>query len=153
MTLQPILLFSLLITKSFLICNEETLVAACVVAFILVATPSVYQAVEGFLLEIANDTKAKNSELLIEEKSVNDIFFTYGQGSLEIASALDLTLESTNSFDKGSSDSSELSSWTSEQESKQEVKNLITSKDLKKNEVAQASRSSTARDVVSIVIL
>lgn len=96
MSRQLLLLSVLALAKSNLICNEETLVAACVMAFILLVTPSVYESVEGILLGVAEEIKTKNSDLLIQKQSVHMDICLRAYGFLDV-----LCLQKVMSFTAG----------------------------------------------------
>lgn len=72
--MQGAALCSLLLSKSFLICNEETLVAFCVILFVFLTGPSLYERIEELLLDLESGLKSQKNDWLANKCAFFDSY-------------------------------------------------------------------------------
>jgi hypothetical protein len=86
----PFLVGSLFFTKSLVVWNEETLVAACVTLFIVLSSPVAFEKIEQVLSELEGEIRAQKQEWLGARTSLFDSYRSYLSSIIETSSQREL---------------------------------------------------------------
>ena len=88
--MQFFLVGSLLATKSLVVWNEETLVAACVTLFVVLSAPLAYEKVEQILEDLEGEVRSQKRDLLGARTRLLDSYRSYLSSIVETSSQKEL---------------------------------------------------------------